>query len=495
MEGTYLALLPAILAIIVSLISKEVNLSLLFGIAVGGLIYCDFNVFTAISTILEIMAEKVHGNMNVLIFIILLGVIVYLMNLSGASHEYAVWAGEKLKNKKQTLLATMALGIIIFIDDYFNCLTVGTVMKPISDEKKISREKLAYIIDSTAAPVCIMAPISSWAVAVSSSIPKESGLDGFQLFLKTISCNFYPWLSLVMVLGTTILAVDFGKMRKRELEAMSGKYQYISETKTVEGKIGKGKVRDLILPVLALIVLSLICMLYTGGFFTDGASFQYAMGHCDAATSLAMAAIFAVLFIAVIYLPRKVISGKDYIDGIVYGFKNMVPTVLILTFAWTLSGICSADYLDAGGYIAHLVVKYQLPFLWMPAIFFVIAIFLALSTGTSWGTFAILLPIALSVFQNQESAVMVLTISAVLGGSVCGDHISPISDTTILSSTGAECHHISHVETQLQYGLVVAAVSFAAYILCAVTGVIWMGIPLGIAAILIILLGIKKFQK
>lgn len=496
MEATFWAILPTILAIVVSLITKEVNLSLLFGIIVGGLIYCKFNIFTAVTTILEVLSGKVYGNMNVLIFIILLGVIVHLMNLSGASHKYAQWAGRKLKTKKQTLLATMFLGIIIFIDDYFNCLTVGTVMQPITDDKKISREKLSYIIDSTAAPVCIMAPISSWAVAVSSSVSAGSSIDGFALFMKSIACNYYSWLSLLMVLLTTILAVDFGKMKKCEQRAQEGNYHYKQIEMEEEGKEipQNGRVMDLLLPVLVLILLSIICMLYTGGFF-EGTSAIYAISNCDAATSLAMAAIFAIIFIGILYLPRKIITGKQYIDGLVEGFKNMIPTVLILTFAWTLSGICGSDYLDAGGFIADAVVKYQLSLNWMPAIFFVIAIFLALSTGTSWGTFAILLPITISVFNDQISTLMVLTIAAVLGGSVCGDHVSPISDTTILSSTGAGCDHISHVETQLQYGIVVAAVSFLSYVVCGLTEKQIFGMPIGIIGITAFLVFIKNNDK
>ena len=494
MEATFWAIVPTILAIAVSLITKEVNLSLLFGIIVGGLIHCKFNIFTAVSTILDVLGAKVYGNMNVLIFIILLGVIVHLMNMSGASHKYAQWAGQKLKTKKQTLLATMLLGVIIFIDDYFNCLTVGTVMQPICDEKKISREKLAYIIDSTAAPVCIMAPISSWAVAVSSSVPEQSSIDGFLLFIKSIFCNYYSWLSLLMVLLTTILAVDFGKMKKCEYAADMGKYQYENIDQQMEGKEipENGRVSDLLLPVIVLIILSITCMLYTGGFFAGKASAISAISNCDAATSLAMAAFYAILFIGVLYLPRKIMTGKQYLDGLVEGFKNMVPTVLILTFAWTLSGICGSDYLDAGGFIARTVVEYQIPLSLMPAIFFVIAIFLALSTGTSWGTFAILLPITISVFQNQVSPSMVLTISAVLGGSVCGDHVSPISDTTILSSTGAGCHHISHVETQLQYGIVVAAVSFLSYVVCGFMGTQLPGMPIGIVGIVGFLFIMKK---
>jgi Na+/H+ antiporter NhaC len=285
MEATFWALVPPILAIIISLVTKEVNLSLIIGIIVGCGIYCNFNPFTTVTTMFDIMSTKVYGNLGVLFFIILLGMIVRLMNMSGATHEYAQWASKRLHTRKQTLLATMALGIIIFVDDYFNCLTVGTVMRPITDKNKISREKLAYIIDSTAAPICIIAPISSWAAAVSSSLPDGSSIDGFQLFMETIFCNYYFWLSLGMILLTILLSVDFGKMRDYEKVVINGEIQL--EEKMEDSKEHRGKVIDLLLPVLALIILSIISMLFTGGFF-DGVSIGDAFANCDAILGLAM---------------------------------------------------------------------------------------------------------------------------------------------------------------------------------------------------------------
>lgn len=434
MEASFWALIPPILAIIISLITKEVNLSLVIGIIVGCGVYCRFNPFTIVTTMFDIMSSKVYGNMGVLFFIVLLGMIVHLMNMSGATHEYAKWASKKLKTRKQSMLATMALGIIIFVDDYFNCLTVGTVMRPITDKNKVSREKLAYIIDSTAAPICIIAPISSWAAAVSSSLPDGSTIDGFQLFMKTIFCNYYSWFSLGMILLTVLFSADFGKMREFEKKAVNGELNIEANEETNTER--RGKVLDLILPVVFLIAFSILSMLYTGGLF-EGASIGDAFANCDAILGLAMGAAYSVIFVALLYLPRKIVTPKEFLDGLVQGFINMLPATLILTFAWTLSGICGTDYLNAGGFVASVVEKYSISLNLMPAIFFVVALLLAFSTGTSWGTFAILLPITVSVFGNQLLPLTAITTAAVLGGSVCGDHISPISDTTILSSTGA----------------------------------------------------------
>ena len=397
METTFWALVPPILAIIISLITKEVNLSLIIGIVVGCGLYCGFNPFTTTTTMFDIMSSKVYGNMGVLFFIILLGMIVHLMNMSGATYEYAKWASKRLKTRKQSLLATVALGIIIFVDDYFNCLTVGTVMKPIIDKHKISREKLAYIIDSTAAPICIIAPISSWAAAVSSSLPDGSSIDGFQLFMKSIFCNYYSWLSLGMILLTIIFSLDFGKMREFERKALNEELVLTDESCSDH----HGKVIDLLLPVIALIAFSIISMLYTGGFFAGGISIGDAFANCDAILGLAMGAAFSVVFVALLYLLRKIVTSKEFVDGLVQGFINMVPATLILTFAWTLSGICGGDYLNAGGFVAAMVEKYSISFSFMPAIFFIIALLLAFSTGTSWGTFAILLPITVSVFGDE----------------------------------------------------------------------------------------------
>lgn len=490
METTFWALVPPILAIIISLITKEVNLSLIIGIVVGCGLYCGFNPFTTTTTMFDIMSSKVYGNMGVLFFIILLGMIVHLMNMSGATYEYAKWASKRLKTRKQSLLATVALGIIIFVDDYFNCLTVGTVMKPIIDKHKISREKLAYIIDSTAAPICIIAPIFSWAAAVSSSLPDGSSIDGFQLFMKSIFCNYYSWLSLGMILLTIIFSLDFGKMREFERKALNEELVLTDESCSDH----HGKVIDLLLPVIALIAFSIISMLYTGGFFAGGISIGDAFANCDAILGLAMGAAFSVVFVALLYLLRKIVTSKEFVDGLVQGFINMVPATLILTFAWTLSGICGGDYLNAGGFVAAMVEKYSISFSFMPAIFFIIALLLAFSTGTSWGTFAILLPITVSVFGDELLPLTAITTAAVLGGAVCGDHISPISDTTILSSTGAGCKHINHVSTQMQYGLIVAVLSVLCYLISGFTQNGWIGFIAGFVMLVVFVIVMKKIN-
>lgn len=492
MEASFWALIPPILAIIISLITKEVNLSLVIGIIVGCGVYCRFNPFTTVTTMFDIMSSKVYGNMGVLFFIVLLGMIVHLMNMSGATHEYAKWASKKLKTRKQSMLATMALGIIIFVDDYFNCLTVGTVMRPITDKNKVSREKLAYIIDSTAAPICIIAPISSWAAAVSSSLPDGSTIDGFQLFMKTIFCNYYSWFSLGMILLTVLFSADFGKMREFEKKAVNGELNIAANEETNTER--RGKVLDLILPVVFLIAFSILSMLYTGGLF-EGASIGDAFANCDAILGLAMGATYSVIFVALLYLPRKIVTPKEFLDGLVQGFINMVPATLILTFAWTLSGICGTDYLNAGGFVASVVEKYSISLNLMPAIFFVVALLLAFSTGTSWGTFAILLPITVSVFGDQLLPLTAITTAAVLGGSVCGDHISPISDTTILSSTGAGCSHINHVSTQMQYGIVTAIISTISYIVSGYTENVLMGFIVGVLLLVAFIGCVKRYYR
>jgi Na+/H+ antiporter NhaC len=485
MTATFWALLPPILAIIIALITKEVNLSLMVGILIGGLLYTSFNPFEALIVIFNIMGQKIQGNIGVIVFIILLGMIIHLMGYSGASKKYAHWASQKLKNKKQVLLSTLFLGIIIFVDDYFNCMTVGTVMRPITDKYKISREKLAYVIDSTAAPICMIAPLSSWAAAVSSSMPDGSSIDGFTLFIKTIACNYYTWLSLAMILFTTLFVVDFGPMKEYEQKAAEAKEA--KEDEFSQGPTPKNcKVYDLLLPVFFLIVLSIFSMLYTGGFFSqEGVSIGDAFANCDAIVSLAMGALFAVILVAILYLPREIVSPKNFMNALVEGFRSMVPTTLILTFAWTLSGICGSDYLDAGSFVAGVVERNSIPLSLMPAILFVVSLLLAFSTGTSWGTFGILIPITVSVFGDVMSSIMVMTTAAVLGGSVCGDHLSPISDTTILSSAGAGCKHLNHVASQLPYGITVAAISFVFYIVAGLVGNSILGLVGGIVALFV----------
>lgn len=486
-----LPLLPPVLAIVFTLWTKEVNISLFSGIFIGALLFTGFKPFETMTLISKIMSEKVGANFGVIFFLILLGMLICLMNKSGATHKYALWAEQRLKTKQQTLLATMLLGVLIFIDDYFNCVTVGTVMRPITDRKYISREKLAYIIDSTAAPVCIIAPVSSWAAAVSTSLPDGLNIDGFQLFLKTISCNFYSLLSLLMVLFVILLDVDYGKMASFEEQATHDGYLKRFNDTDIPVENGKGTVLDLLLPVSALITFCIIGMLYTGGFFM-GVDIATAFAECDAMTGLFIGAFFTVFFIAFLYLPRKIVSFNEFMEALVDGFKNMVPTLLILIFAWTLSGICGSECLNTGRVVSSLVAKYSLTLNFMPPLFFAFAAFISMSTGTAWGTFAILLPIAVSVCGDAMTPIMIVTSAAVLGGSVCGDHLSPISDTTIMSSTGASCNHVDHVASQMQYGLVVAVISMVCYFINAFINNTLVTLLIGASSIVLLLLFIKR---
>lgn len=485
MEATFWALLPPIVAIVLALITKEVYVSLFVGILTGALFFANFQPMTALETTFGVMSDKVGGNLNILVFLVLLGMLVALMSKSGASRAYGDWASRKIKTKRGVSFATAGLGTLIFVDDYFNCLTVGTVMSPVTDRFKISRAKLAYIIDATAAPICILAPISSWAAAVGSSLPEDSSIDGFGLFLQTIPYNLYALLTIIMVVFLLSFNFDFGKMKKYEenhqKEFDEGKV-VLAENKSFR----KGKVFDLVLPIVVLIVLCIAAMLYTGGI-TKGENIINAFANCNSSLSLVYGSLLTIVFVFLLYIPRRVISFTEFTSSLVDGFKAMVPAILILTFAWTLSGMCDADHLNAGGFVSKLVSENSMALNIMPAIFFLIALGLAFATGTSWGTFGILIPIVLPVFGGIESQLLVLTVAAVLAGAVCGDHVSPISDTTILSSTGANCNHIEHVSTQLPYALIVAACSFVGYLLAGFTENGWLGLGLGAVLLLVVL--------
>ena len=483
--GTWWSLVPPLLAIILALITKEVYSSLFIGVAVGALMYAGFQPWNSFEAFFEIMKSSM--NLNILIFDILLGMIIVLMAKSGGSAAYGTWAGEKIKSKKSALLATMGLGVLIFVDDYFNCLTVGSVMRPVTDRYKVSRAKLAYIIDATAAPICIIAPTSSWAAAVNSYVPADAGITGFQLFLRTIPYNLYAILTLVMVFYIIVTGFDFGLMKKHEMNAengdlfTSGKEEF--EQTQPENVNVKGKVIDLVLPVLVLIVSAIGAMIYTGylGGATDVIT---AFSGCDAEISLIFATFITILFMMILYLPRKVITFKGFMESLAEGFKLMVPAVTILVFAWSLKGV--GDALGIGTFVEGLVGANASASVIVPAIMFVTAIFLAFSTGTSWGTFAILVPIVVALFENAGNLeMMIIAVSAVLAGAVCGDHISPISDTTVMSSAGAQSNHINHVSTQMQYAMIVAGVCVIGYILAGIIRIWW--VVLGISLVLLIL--------
>ena len=490
--GTIWSILPPIIAIVLALITKEVYSSLLVGIAVGALMVGGFNPWASFNALFDIMKSSM--NLNILIFDILLGMIIVLMTKSGGSAAYGKWAGEKIKSKKTSLLATMGLGILIFVDDYFNCLTVGSVMRPVTDRYKVSRAKLAYIIDATAAPICIIAPISSWAAAVNSYVPEDAGITGFQMFLRTIPYNLYALLTIFMVFYIIVRGFDFGLMKKHEINAengdlfTTGKEEFDNIKQEDNNK--NGKVMDLILPVTVLIVSAVGAMIYTG--YLDGATdIISAFAGCSAEISLIFATFVTILFMAVLYLPRKVVTFKGFMNSLTEGFKLMVPAVTILVFAWSLKGV--GDALGIASFVEGIVGANASASVVIPAVMFAVAIFLAFSTGTSWGTFAILVPIVVAMFESGANMeMMIISVSAVLAGAVCGDHISPISDTTVMSSAGAQSNHINHVSTQMQYAMPVAVVCVIGYLIAGIVQN-WV-VALG-ASLLILVVVLEVIRK
>ncbi|MBQ6967933.1 MAG: Na+/H+ antiporter NhaC family protein [Lachnospiraceae bacterium] len=489
--GTIWSLLPPVIAIVLAFITKEVYSSLFIGIITGALLYGQFNPWISFESIFTVMTENI--DLNILIFLVMLGMIVILMQKSGGSAAYGRWAAEKIKNKKMALLATTFLGILIFVDDYFNCLTVGSVMRPVTDKYKVSRAKLAYIIDATAAPVCIIAPISSWAAAVNSYVPEDAGINGLQLFIRTIPFNLYALLTLFMVIYTSARNIDFGQMKVHEDNAVNNgdlftdhKDDFQSSEEVKENP--NGKVFDLVIPTIMLIVSAVGAMMYTG--FSSGAgNIQEAFADCDAEISLIFATFITVLFLFFFYVPRKVVSFNEFMASFVKGFQLMIPAIAILTFAWTLKGMTQA--LGIGDFVSSTVGGATFGLSFVPAIMFVIAIFIAFSTGTSWGTFAILVPIVTSIFGADALNMMVISVSAVLAGAVCGDHISPISDTTIMSSAGAQCYHMNHVSTQMQYAVIPCICCAVGYVISGFTQN-WV---ISLAAGVIVLVGALEFMK
>ena len=485
MSGTIFALIPPIVAIALALITKEVYLSLLIGILSGAFLFTGLNPVHAVETVISIMGDKIGGNVNILLFLSFLGIVVALITKSGASRAYGEWAARSIKSRRGALLATMFLGSLIFVDDYFNCLTVGTVMRPVTDKHKITRAKLAYIIDATAAPICIIAPISSWAAAVGSSLPEDSGVDGFSLFLRTIPFNLYAILTIIFMLFIILGGFDFAAMKKyNERVEREGKEKTIdAEAVTIAAN---GKVIDLVAPIIILIVFCISGMLYTGGIM-EGVGIVEAFANCDSALSLVLGSFFTLVFIFIFYLVRKVIRFNEFCESFTIGIKAMIPAIMILCLAWTLSGICSADYLNIGGYVGSVVGGSALVGALMPAIMFLVACGLAFSTGTSWGTFGILIPIAFAVVGAENMNALTISTSAILAGAVCGDHVSPISDTTILASAGAQCDHINHVSTQIPYVLCVAGCCVIGYLAAGITQNGWIGTLTGLLVLAVVL--------
>lgn len=497
MYASFWALVPPVVAIVLALITKEVYSSLFVGILIGGVFYSGF---TFEKTILHVFQDGIIGsltdayNMGILVFLVILGIMVCMMNKAGGSAAFGRWASVHIKSRVGAQLATILLGVLIFIDDYFNCLTVGSVMRPVTDKHNVSRAKLAYLIDATAAPVCIIAPISSWAAAVTGFVEGE---DGFSIFIRAIPFNYYALLTIVMMVTIVLLKMDYGSMKLHETNARAGDLYttpdrpYANAEEEVDDS--KGGVIDLIFPVVVLIICCVIGMIYTGGFF-DGAGFVESFSNSDASVGLALGSICAMILTIIIYLIRRVLSFKDCMACLPDGFKAMVPAILILTFAWTLKAM--TDSLGAAVFVADAVQKSAGSLMnFLPAIIFIVACFLAFSTGTSWGTFGILIPIVVNVFMNTNPQLMIISISACMAGAVCGDHCSPISDTTIMASAGAQCDHVNHVSTQLPYVIVVAVISFITYIVAGFAQSAWISMPVGIILLLLTLVVIKNLQR
>ena len=493
--GTAWALLPPLLAIVLALVTKEVYSSLFLGVALGALLCTGFHPWNAFVTLFDIMKSSM--NLNILIFDVLLGMIIVLMSKSGGSAAYGNWAGKHIKSRKTAMLATTGLGVLIFVDDYFNCLTVGSVMRPVTDRFKISRAKLAYIIDATAAPICIIAPVSSWAAAVNSYVPADAGITGFQLFLRTIPYNLYAILTIIMVVYICVTGFDFGLMKKHEENAKKGDLftsgaEEFENVKT-EDVCPNGKVYDLILPVLVLIVSAIGAMVYTG-FLGGAADVVSAFAGCDAETSLIFATMVTIFFMLILYLPRKVVTFKGFMDSFVEGFRLMIPAVAILIFAWTLKGV--SDTLGLAEFVGGVVGAHTSAGVIIPAVMFMVGVFLAFSTGTSWGTFAILVPIVVAMFPDaKQLEMMIISVSAVLAGAVCGDHVSPISDTTVMSSAGAQSNHINHVSTQMQYAAVVAVVCVIGYVIAGFVRIWWITLAVSVAMLLVVLTFMRKYTS
>lgn len=506
-KGTLWSLFPPVIAIGLALITKEVYSSLFVGILSGGIIYAAASGTGFEGTFKAVVQDGLITNLSnaynvgILVFLVVLGIIVVLMNKAGGSRAYGEWAAAHIKGRRGAALSTFFLGVLIFVDDYFNCLTVGSVMRPITDKHNISRSKLAYLIDSTAAPICIIAPISSWAAAVSGTV---EGVNGISLFINTIPYNLYAFLTILMVIFISVSDTDYGPMKIHEDNAKNGDI-YTTRNNVYEQDAQpvteRGRVIDLILPVAVLIVFCVVGMIYTGGFFS-GTDFVTAFANCDAAYGLSLGSISALIVIIAYYMFRRVLKFNECMDSIAAGFKQMVPAILILTFAWTLKTM--TNHLEAGAFVSGVVQSATALSVLLPVILFVVAIGLAFATGTSWGTFGILIPIVTSVFESELANVsqtgeipsmVIICISACLAGAVCGDHCSPISDTTIMASTGAQCDHVNHVSTQLPYALTVAAVCVVGYLLSGFVHNVFIVLGFSLALMLAVLFAIRFFVK
>ena len=490
------ALVPPVLAIVLALVTKEVYSSLFVGVLSGAMLYSHFSfegtlthVFS--NGVISVLSDE--WNVGIIIFLVFLGMMVVMMNQAGGSAAFGEWASKHVKSRVGAMLCSVLLGTLIFIDDYFNCLTVGSVMRPVTDKHKVSRAKLAYLIDSTAAPICIIAPISSWAAAVSGFVEGENGLA---LFIKSIPYNYYALFSLLMMVLLILFKVDFGPMKKFEENAMKGDlFSDGKEHEVMDEKLSdtRGKVIDLVLPIVALIVCCVIGMIYTGGFFS-GTDFITAFAECDASLGLVLGSFVALAITIVFYVSRGVLSFKKCMEALSEGFSAMVPAILILTLAWSLKAM--TDSLGAATFVETVIKTYAVSLtVYLPAVIFLIATGLAFATGTSWGTFGILIPIVVAVFQHTNYEMMVISISACMAGAVCGDHCSPISDTTIMASAGAQCDHVNHVSTQLPYALLVAAISSITYIIAGFIQNVWVPMVCGLAIVFVTIYILKLLNR
>lgn len=478
----WLSLLPPIIAIILVLLTKESVFSLMIGGVVGCLVCSGFNPVKAVEMLFKVMTVRMAENIYIILFLALLGALVVVVTNSGGAMAYGDWISKRIKTKTGSQLAAVLLGLIIFIDDYFNCLTIGATMGPIFDRYKISREKLAYLIDSTAAPVCIIVPISSWVAIILSTLDGTGVKNSFEVFIKSIPYNFYAIFTIIMVLCIILFKIDFGPMKKFENLAQNGNYQEDSKEKINVNSNGKG--RDLIVPIVVLIVFSILSLLYNGGYFYNNVTILDALRSADSQKSLTYGAVVALVVSFFMVVPTKRLSFKDYMSSLTDGVKSMVPAYMILTLAWTVGGVCQK--IGTGEYVKHMVLTLNIPIWILPVVIFLVSGFLAFSTGTAWGTFGILIPVVVGMAKGMDENMLVLFVAATLAGSTYGSHSSPISDTCILSATGARCKHINHVMSQVPYTGVVASICCLSYIIVNFLHSIVLSYIIGILCIIII---------